>query len=120
MREFNFNKSYEEIKINGKEYTIEFADEAILKYQKKFNVYHKKHQELKNKGSESEGYYEEAKELTKDIIDTILGEGKFEAIYIESGKSLYNMTDLVLFLSDILGDKIEAVREKNKQKYVRK
>jgi len=120
MREFNFKKSYEEIKINGKDYTIDFSDEAILQYQKKFNVYHKKYQTLKAKEEDSTDYYDEAKVLMTDIVDGILGEGKFDALYMESGKSLYNMSELILFLSDILGEKVESVREKNKQKYVRK
>lgn len=122
MREFTFNKSYEEIKINEKPYTIDFSDDAIMKYQSKFNEFFKKQQELQAKlaESETEENVEEAKGVTKDIIETILGAGTFEPIYIESGKSLINMMDLVIFLSEILGDKMEKVRETNRKKYVKK
>ena len=113
---FNFDKPYEEIEINEKLYTIDFTDDAILGYQKKFNEFYQKHQELQKK---EDADFTEAKALVAEVIDAILGANKFDALYLESGKSLYNMLDLVAVLSEMIGDKVEKIRNKNRAKYVK-
>ena len=120
VREFNFKKSYEDLTINGNPYKVDFSDEAIMKYQTSFNQFHKRNEELKKLNDNEKEYLEKAQQITKDVIETILGEGTFNGIYEESGKSLYNIAELIEFLAEIIGDKVESVREKNRKKYVRK
>ena len=119
MIEFKFKKAYEEIMINDQLYTIDFSDEAIMGYQKKFNEFYQKYQALQTK-EEQDTEFTEAKELMSEVVNAILGENKFDILYLESGKSLYNMMDLVEVLSGLIGDKVENIREKNRQKYVGK
>ena len=121
VREFNFKKSYEEIKINGKVYMVDFSDEAIMNYQTSFNKFNKQKNEELSKLAENEAeFIEKAREITKDIIDTILGNGSFDVIYIESGKSLFNISELIEYLAEIIGEKVESVRKEKRKKYVKK
>lgn len=126
MRKFKFGKSYEEVEIAGETYEIRFDDEKIYEYHEAFEDFVKKSNEIEKLNHE-EVSTEEVKEAHKDtlemieeVLDIILGEGAYEVLYEQSGKSTIEMIELMGFISDVVGESIESIREDRKNKYVKK
>lgn len=125
MRTFEFKKTYEEIKINDKTYKIEFNDDKINEYQKAFENFYFKSQEKQkidinklNKEEEKQ-FIEESVQLAKEALETLLGEGTYDILYEESGRSLINMVDLISFLADIVNEKTSQEKQKRVDKYLK-
>lgn len=125
MRKFVFNKTYEEIEIAGKVYRIEFNDDKLREYQEKFlsfeadvhdflNV-----DETKLTKEERWEHFEKGKQLARNVIDTLLGEGSFDELYEKSGRSIANMYDLIWYLAGIVNERNARNREEKRQQYVR-
>jgi len=125
MRKFTFDKSYEEIDLEGKIYKIDMSDEAIKKYQLAMHKYHVEAQKLEKVDVSKLDFEEQKKtfiqalELQKKFIETILGKGSFDELYEKSGKSSSNMVELVVFLGEIIGDKVKKLKEKQRNLYVK-
>ena len=124
LRKFEFNKSYEEFTIADKDYKMEFNDEKMVEYNKafdKFYVESKRINEIDTKDitpKKNEEVFKEMKELTKGVINTLLYEGVYEELYEASGRSLINLIEMVEFLSEIVGEKMERIRNDKKKKYI--
>ena len=125
MRKFTFDKSYEEIDLEGKIYKIDMSDEAIKNYQLAMHKYHKEAQKLEKVDvskldfEEQKKTFNQALELQKKFIETILGKGTFDELYEKSGESSSNMVELVVFLGEIIGDKVKKLKEKQRNLYVK-
>ncbi len=126
IKKFEFKKSYEEVELAGKVYKIEFNDERLLVYMKAFDKFYTKSNELHEIETEKldikkqeEVLYEMA-EMIKEILDLLLGEGAYDELYEKSGQSVINMVDVVLFVGDVVGERMEQSREEKKQQYVKK
>lgn len=126
MRKFEFKKSYEELEIAGKVYRMRFDDEKLLEYHEAFDEFYqdtKKMQEVETEDMEHEELldtYKEIREMSKKILDTVLGEGAYDELYEKSGQSTMGMVDVINFVSDAVGDGMEKVRNKKKQNYIKK
>lgn len=126
VRKFDFNKSYEEVEIAGKEYNIEFNDDKLLEYSKAFDKFYvdvKKIDKIDTEKLEVEKQKElfnEMQELIRGIISILLGDDAFDEIYKASGKSTMNMISVIEFLSDIVGEKMEKIQKSRKSKYIPK
>lgn len=125
MRKFEFGKSYEEVEIAGKIYKIDFTDAKVKEYQFAIHDYYKEAQELRKVDvekltpEEQQEKFVEAMELQRKFIDIILGEGAFDELYEKSGESSQNMVALVEFLAEVIGERVQKLKEKQKNKYVR-
>jgi lysyl-tRNA synthetase class I len=113
MQEFKFNNSYEEFKIGGKTYKVDFSDEKIKEYIKSIKEYESRAKELeeRSKGDLSEEQQlqlidDSLKEL-ESFIDLVLGKGNFTEIYEASGKSMYNMQLFSEWLAVFLGENVQ-------------
>lgn len=126
IKKFEFKKSYEEVELAGKVYKIEFNDERLLVYMKVFDKFYTKSNELHEIEAEKldikaqEKVLSEMAEMIKEILDLLLGQGAYDELYKESGQSVINMVDVVLFVGDVVGERMEQSREKKKQEYVKK
>lgn len=123
MKSFDFKKSYEDIKINDREYRIDLSDDKVKEYRKAFVEFYDQSiiiNQENEKEKDEDKMLERTKEIVGKAIDTILGEGSFSILYIESGKSLINMVDLVSFLTEIIKDKTEEFQAKHADKYLKK
>lgn len=125
MRKFEFKKTYEEIEIAGKVYKIEFNDDKIWEYQGKFLSFEADAQEFLNVDEtkltkeEQWEHFEKGKQLARNVIDTLIGEGSFDELYEKSGRSIANMYDLVWYLAGIVNERNARNKEEKRQQYVR-
>lgn len=125
MRTFEFGKSYEEVDIAGKTYQIDMSDKAIKEYQIAINKYHKEAQKLESVEiskldfEEQKVKFNEAMQLQKNFIETILGKDTFDELYEKSGQSSSNMIDLVVFLGEVVGERVKKLKEKQLNRYLK-
>lgn len=126
IKKFEFKKTYEEVELAGKVYKIEFNDERLLVYMKAFDKFHTKSNELHEIETEKldikkqEEVLSEMAEMIKEILDLLLGKGAYDELYEKSGQSVINMVDVVVFVGDVVGERMEQSREEKKQQYVKK
>jgi hypothetical protein len=125
MRKFEFKKTYEEVDIAGKVYKIEFNDDKIREYQEKFFSFqtdaeeYLKVDETKLTKEERWEHFEKGKQVARNVIDTLLGEGSFDELYEKSGRSIANMYDLIWYLAEIVQERNARNREEKRQQYVK-
>lgn len=126
IKKFEFKKSYEEVELAGKVYKIELNDERLLVYMKAFDKFYTKSNELHEIETEKldikaqEEVLNEMAEMIEEILDLLIGEGAYDELYKKSGQSVINMVDVVLFVGDVVGERMEQSREEKKQQYVKK
>lgn len=122
MKKFEFGKIYEEVEIAGTVYQIDCSsDEKVLQYQESFNKLHLEAKEIEakaNEGSPDKELLEKQLKLFKGIVEEILGVDTFEDLYEKAGKSLINFVPVITFLSEVVGGKLEGLREANKRNYI--
>lgn len=121
---FQFKKSYEEVEIAGETFQIEFTDDKVLQYNKSFDKFYQETKKL-NKIDVSASNVEEQHELfgkmqdlVKRVTEELLGKGSYTKLYAASGSSLINMIEMVEYLSEVVGEKTERIREDRKNKYL--
>jgi hypothetical protein len=125
MRKFEFRKTYEEVEIAGKVYRVDFSDDKINEYQKKFFSFQAdvekfaKIDETKLTQEEQWKHFEDVKALAKDVIETLLGEGTFDELYEAAGRSIMNIYDLIWYLADIVKERSARNREEKRKQYVK-
>lgn len=125
MKTFQFKNSFEEIKINERVYKVDLSDDKVRSYQAQFVGLNEKIKELQSKDTtdmsleEQNDYFNQSKEITKEVIESVLGKDSFDPIYEESGRSLFNMLDLLTFLSDLIGEKTKDRYENKVDKYIK-
>lgn len=121
---FEFNKSYEELEIAGKEYRIDFDDDAILRFTKAFDKFYTETQKIdkvdvtKISAKEQEELLGDIQKLNKGIIEELLGEGSYSVIYDAAGGSTSNVIDVIYYLSEVIGEWDEKLRSKRAEKYL--
>lgn len=126
MKEFQFKKSFEEIKVNGRIYAIDLADEKLKEYQKVFVKFQEDAQLIEEESKtaktpeEQDKFFEKSKQVLTEVVDTLIGEGSFIQLYNESGRSIMNMLELAGFLVNVIGEKTKNVRENAVNRYVKK
>src|SRR5690625_3867955 len=93
-RKFEFKKSYEEVEIAGNTYKIEFTDEKLIQYNKNFDEFHVESKRIsevdttKMNSKEKEDLFKEIQDITKKVVEELLGKGTYKELYEASGKSL--------------------------------
>lgn len=123
IKKFEFKNTQEEIEIAGEKYSIDFSDDAIIRYNKEFEQFYMKSQDIQSvdvsklTGPEQANQFNEMRELTKGVTEELLGEGTFEPLYEKSGKSLINMVEVLNFLAEHVSEKLSKLKEKELKKY---
>ncbi|HDR7601036.1 TPA: hypothetical protein QCX65_004480 [Bacillus mycoides] len=124
--QFNFEKTYKEVDVAGKLFKVEFNDDALNRYQKSLKRFKASTNELQNSITDYEKATDEEidaltvkqKEITKDVVDTFLGEGAFEELYDIAGRAVANLLGLVHYLQDIYVEESMKTSEKSQSKYL--
>lgn len=126
MRKFEFNKSYKEVDIAGKVYKIRFDDEKLFEYHEAFEDFYKDTKGIKEieadgmDNKELHKTYKEIREMSKTVLDIVLGEGAYEELYEKSGNSTLAMVDVINFVSDVVGEGMEDIRDRKQKDYIEK
>lgn len=124
--QFNFEKTYKEVDVAGKIYKVEFNDDALNRYQKSIKRFKSATEELQNSITDYENTTDEdidtstekQKEITKDFIDTFLGEGAFEELYDIAGRAVANLLSLVHYLNDLYVEEQLKKQSESQSKYL--
>ncbi|MDA1582109.1 hypothetical protein [Bacillus cereus group sp. TH228LC] len=123
---FEFEKTYKEVDVAGKIYKVEFNDDALNRYQKSIKRFKSATEELQNSITDYENTTDEdidtstekQKEITKDFIDTFLGEGAFEDLYDIAGRAVANLLSLVHYLNDLYVEEHLKKQSESQSKYL--
>jgi len=123
VKKFEFKQTYQEIEVAGKVYKVYFDDNQMKKYRdlyNKFNAIVKKTEgvNVEDLTDEQQDEYEtEQRNTIKEFVDNTLGEDSFDELYEASGKSTYNMAELVYYIMQIseeyIGEKQEVKKDKH-------
>ncbi|PGL47740.1 hypothetical protein [Bacillus thuringiensis] len=124
--QFNFEKTYKEVDVAGKLFKVEFNDDALNRYQKSLKRFKASTEELQNAAadyekatdSEIDALSERQKEITKDVVDTFLGNGAFEELYDIAGRSVANLLSLVHYLNDLYAEETLKKTNESQSKYL--
>ncbi|HHX7185529.1 hypothetical protein PDJ82_25430 [Bacillus cereus group sp. TH43LC] len=123
---FDFEKTYKEVDVAGKLFKVEFNDDALNKYQKALKQFKRGTDELQSmipdfeaaSDKEIDALTEKQKDLTKQVVETFLGEGTFEDLYEIAGRAVANLLNLVHYLNDIYVEESMKTAEKSQSKYL--
>lgn len=123
---FEFEKTYKEVDVAGKLFKVEFNDDALNKYQKALKQFKRGTEELQSmipdfeaaSDKEIDALTEKQKDLTKQVVETFLGEGTFEELYEIAGRAVANLLSLVHYLNDIYVEESMKTAEKSQSKYL--
>lgn len=124
--QFNFEKTYKEVEVASKLFKVEFNDDALNKYQKSLKRFKDSTNDLQNSITDYEKATDEEidaltvkqKEITKDVVDTFLGEGAFEELYDIAGRSVANLLSLVHYLNDLYAEETLKKSSESQSKYL--
>ncbi|MED0946179.1 hypothetical protein [Bacillus mycoides] len=124
--QFNFEKTYKEVDVAGKLFKVEFNDDALNRYQKSLKRFKTSTEELQNAATDYEkttdaeidALSEKQKEITKDVVDTFLGDGAFEELYDIAGRSVANLLSLVHYLNDLYAEETLKKSSESQSKYL--
>lgn len=121
---FQFKKTYEEVDIAGNVYQIEFTDDKVLQYNKSFDKFYTESKRIneidvkKITVEEQQDLFKEMQGLVKKVTEELLGKGSFDALYAASGNSLMNMIEVIEYLSEVVGEKVQRIQKDRKNKYL--
>ena len=126
MRTFEFEKTYEEITIGEKVYRLDFNDEKLKEYATEIQKFHKRfleldkvnHKDMSDK--QALQHFDDIKELMRGVVEQLLGKGTFDEIYEQSGKSIMNVFDFVMYLKTVIDEKSHRNLDNIRKKYVKK
>ncbi len=127
MGKFQFQKATYDLEINdGKVYTIDFSDDAMLRYldladdvQKAFGgIGEDEFLNLDQDGRKE--LMDSQKESVKKVVEAFLGEGSFDEIYSLSGRSLGNLIPLIEHIMDEFNRRNSERIETKKAQYLKK
>lgn len=126
VRRFDFKKTYEEVDIAGEVFQIEFNDQKLEEYMKKIDFFRQESVRInqidtsKLSSEEQVEVFNDMQDVTKDMIETFLGENTYTPIYEKAGNSLMNMLDLAIYLADVVDARTKKEQADRKKKYVNK
>lgn len=117
-------KTYEEVEIIDSVYRLELNDESMKKYDKLFLKFRKESLKMSerdySKMTEKERKAAEKENHTMmfEVTEALLGEGSFEKIYSETGRSLFIMADIIMQLMQVVDKRLSIFKEKEKAYYL--
>lgn len=126
MRKFEFSNPNKEVEIAGEVYTIDLSDDKVIEYQQfarkaASSVGKTAEIDLETATEEEvKASHAEAKNFCIDYFELVTGPGSFDKFYEKSGKSLIEMSELMNFLTEVIGEKAAEVKEQQKSKYLAK
>lgn len=122
MRKFEFNKSFEEIEVAGKQYKVSLKDEDRKKYQKQLKKFYDIVSKVKDTNEENIDFDEaikledEVKVTTIETLNVTLGDGVGENLYDAADHQTEELFDIVWGIADIINER----RQEKINKYTKK
>ena len=119
-------KTYEEVEILDSAYRLELNDESMKRYDKVFLKFRKESLKMSERdyskmtSKEQKAAEKENHEMMFEVTEALLGEGSFEKIYSETGKSLLVMADIIMQLMQVVDKRLKVFKEKEKAYYLGK
>ncbi|WP_281659128.1 hypothetical protein [Halobacillus sp. Cin3] len=126
VHKFEFQSAKKEIEVAGKNYEIDFSDEAIQRYTEMAEDAKQEYEKQQEKLDQTDELTSEdikqiqaaQKGVVKRTLEGYLGEGSFEELYEKAGRSTVNLMDLARFLSDLFHQEQQERVQKHKDKYL--
>jgi hypothetical protein len=121
MRKFEFQKSFEEIEIAGKQYKVSLKDEDRKKYTEQLKKFYNLVSDV-NKTDESIGIdaamklEEEFKATTMETLDVLFGAGAGQELYQASEGQTEELIPIVFAVAEIINER----RQEKFGKYIKK
>lgn len=127
MGKFQFEKATYELEINdGKAYTIDFSDDAMMRYtdmaediQKAYGGISEE-DFLKMNKEERHELLSQQRESMKKVINEFLGDSAFDEVYELAGRSLGNLVPLIMHIMDEFEKRNSGRVEAKKAQYLKK
>ncbi|EGL83736.1 Phage protein gp14 [Caldalkalibacillus thermarum TA2.A1] len=122
----DLEQPYDEFEIGGKVYKVYYDDDSLRKYEKQCHKFAdeaeaKPEKEISQMSEEEKKKLEEKQRgLLKETIETFFGENTYEEIYEAAGRSLVNMTKVVMALSEWLDSKMNVAQQKRREHYTKR
>lgn len=115
VRKFEFKKAFEEIEIAGRIYRFKTDDDSLFRYRDQLTEHGKKLTAIGQKqGLSEEDIHKKSLVVFRDFIKTIFDEDCFDSIYEASGRSVFGLTDLVEFIADVVEEKLNERKRKER------
>ena len=120
----DLEQPFDEFEIGGQVYKVYYDDDSFRKYEKQCHKFAEeadvKVDAAKLTDDEKKALEEKQRGLLKETIETFFGEGSFEEIYEAAGKSLVNITKVVMALSEWLDSKMNVAQQKRREYYTKR
>ena len=128
MKQFKLTKAIEVIEIEGDKFEIDLSDDKRKEYAmegQRLQQEARKIQERTAKNNimteaEVAEELDNLREITKDVMDKVLGAGAFDKIYPKTNGSVVATADVLYQVIDYIQQKEEEQFEAKRSRYVRK
>lgn len=122
----DIKKSIETFEIGSKTYELEIADEKLKAYNKHINDVAQTIDDAKNTDTEKdmEKQLENVKAESRRMLDFFFGDGSYDSIFEETGKSTIVMTEVISDIAEevlnVIKNRQEKTRQEKKANYYKK
>lgn len=128
MKQFKLTKAIEVIEIEGDKFEIDLSDDKRKEYAIAGQRLQQEVRKIQERTAENNIMTEEEidkeldnlREITKDVIDKVLGAGAFDKIYPKTNRSVVATMDVLYQVIDYIQQKDKERFEEKRSKYVRK
>lgn len=116
-------KVTEDVEIGSLSYTLDLSDEKIeeqLAFYDKFKDKTDKYEGVDLATVDAATRKEilvDRKQTVTEMLDVLLGEGEFERVYNEVGRSIVVTSNVIVQLTDIMKNRITQINENSKAYY---
>ena len=128
MKQFKLTKAIEVIEIEGDKFEIDLSDDKRKEYAIEGQRLQQEARKIQERATENNVMTEEEiakeldnlREITKNAMDKVLGEGAFDKIYPKTNRSVMATADVLYQVIDYIQQKERERFEEKRAKYVRK
>lgn len=119
-------KTYEEVEIVDSVYRMSLSDESMKAYDKVFKKFRKESLKMSERDyskmtdKEQKAAEKENHAMMFEVVEALLGEGSFDKIYSDTGKSLLVVADIIMQLMGVVDKRLKVFKEKEKAYYLGK
>lgn len=116
-------KVTEDVEIGSLTYTLDLSDENIevqLDFYDKFKDKTDKYEGVDLATVDSatrKEILEDRKQTVKEMLEVLLGEGSFDQVYSEVGRSVVVTSNVIVQLTDVMKNRITQINENSKAYY---
>ncbi|MEM5012064.1 hypothetical protein WKH57_15190 [Niallia taxi] len=116
-------KVTQDVEIGSLTYTLDLSDENIevqLAFYDKFKDKTDKYEGVDLATVDSatrKEILEDRKQTVKEMLEVLLGEGSFDQVYSEVGRSIVVTSNVIVQLTDVMKERITQINENSKAYY---